>query len=681
MSLASNKVNAAPNGHKAAEEGSSSFAGSPSTKSLTDAEKNVRELDEDKPTTFLAMNLDPVMVRKSSQHIDRIAMQIEKNYQEQEKNETAEVEYELDNLAKLRPKKSETGSSTMQASSMFLHPDKKMNFRRSVTGSMSIPVNKMSIKLYGSEKAVLQEQQRMEKAGNWIIHPYSNFRFIWDSLSLVILMANIILIPVAIAFWKDDEPGWLPFKLISDTWFLLDIIFNFRTGIVLDGPDSEVILDPKQIRVIYLKSWFIIDMISTFPFDLVFTIVDNAIEGEPTSSTSLSGVSAFRLLRLAKILALLRLLRLSRFIRYMKQWEEIFNFQYELALAFARIMNLIMLMLFICHINGCLQYMVPMFMSFPEDTWVSIRGLENPNVTAWERYSWSVFKSTSHMLCIGYGQFPPHGMIDLWVTFVSMVSGAMCFALFIGNATSLIQSMDASKRAYKEKYMQVKEYMQFRKLPIPLRRQISDYYENRFQGKMFDEDRILDELNHNLRDEIINHNCRDLVEQVPFFNEADPTFLSSVLSKLEFEVFLVNDTIVKEGSVGSKMYFINRGTVVIRSERHNIEQRLSDGCYFGEIALLQQNMRRVASVIAETYCYLYSLSVEDFNKVLDEYPKQRQKLQHVATARMQGGPNTNDGFVSTCSIIPLDGPKEKKQIIGSMQLENIEEETSTMSFS
>lgn len=104
---------------------------------------------------------------------------------------------------------------------------------------------------------------------------------------------------------------------------------------------------------------------------------------------------------MVKILALLRLLRLSRFIRYMKQWEEvgavqgpyeiylpilliftilllleIFNFQYELALAFARIMNLVMLMLFICHLNGCLQYMVPMFLQFPNDTWVAIRGLQ-----------------------------------------------------------------------------------------------------------------------------------------------------------------------------------------------------------------------------------------------------------------------------------------------------------------
>ena len=51
-------------------------------------------------------------------------------------------------------------------------------------------------------------------------------------------------------------------------------------------------------------------------------------------------------------------------------------------------------------------------------------------------------------------------------------------------------------------YMQVKEYMQFRKLPSKLRRKISDYYENKYQGKMFDENMILSELNHNLREEV-----------------------------------------------------------------------------------------------------------------------------------------------------------------------------------
>ena len=120
----------------------------------------------------------------------------------------------------------------------------------------------------------------------------------------------------------------------------------------------------------------------------------------------------------------------------------------------------------------------------------------------------------SHMLCIGYGQKPPKCMVDLWLTMLSMISGAVCFAMFIGHATALIQSMDSSKRQYKEKYMQVKEYMQYRRLPKNLRVRIRDYYETRYHGKMFDEETIMSELSQNLREEIINYNCRHLVKAV-----------------------------------------------------------------------------------------------------------------------------------------------------------------------
>ena len=63
------------------------------------------------------------------------------------------------------------------------------------------------------------------------------------------------------------------------------------------------------------------------------------------------------------------------------------------------------------------------------------------------------------MLCIGYGRLIPQGLLDLWVTFFCMVSGALSFAMFIGHATSLIQSMDTSKRAYKEKVFTKKKIL------------------------------------------------------------------------------------------------------------------------------------------------------------------------------------------------------------------------------
>lgn len=44
-------------------------------------------------------------------------------------------------------------------------------------GAMMQPgVNKFSLRMFGSQKAVEKEQERVQTAGYWIIHPYSDFR-------------------------------------------------------------------------------------------------------------------------------------------------------------------------------------------------------------------------------------------------------------------------------------------------------------------------------------------------------------------------------------------------------------------------------------------------------------------------------------------------------------------------
>ena len=39
----------------------------------------------------------------------------------------------------------------------------------------------------------------------------------------------------------------------------------------------------------------------------------------------------------------------------------------------------------------------------------------------------------------------------MWLTMLSMISGATCYAMFLGHATNLIQSLDSSRRQYREK--------------------------------------------------------------------------------------------------------------------------------------------------------------------------------------------------------------------------------------
>ncbi|KAG8042350.1 hypothetical protein G9C98_004984 [Cotesia typhae] len=490
---------------------------------------------------------------------------------------------------------------------------------------------------------------------------------------LLLLVANLIILPVAISFFNDDlSTRWIAFNCLSDTIFLIDIVVNFRTGIMQQDNAEQVILDPKLIAKHYLRTWFFLDLISSIPLDYIFLIF-NQFQDFSESFQILHAGRALRILRLAKLLSLVRLLRLSRLVRYVSQWEEVYILQnlqkkrterrgrlssdnmnkkksgfnksdlifkfLNMASVFMRIFNLICMMLLIGHWSGCLQFLVPMLQGFPSNSWVAINELQD---SFWlEQYSWALFKAMSHMLCIGYGRFPPQSLTDMWLTMLSMISGATCYALFLGHATNLIQSLDSSRRQYREKVKQVEEYMAYRKLPREMRQRITEYFEHRYQGKFFDEELILGELSEKLREDVINYNCRSLVASVPFFANADSNFVSDVVTKLRYEVFQPGDIIIKEGTIGSKMYFIQEGIVDIVMANGEVATSLSDGSYFGEICLLT-NARRVASVRAETYCNLFSLSVDHFNAVLDQYPLMRRTMESVAAERLNKiGKNPN----------------------------------------
>lgn len=148
---------------------------------------------------------------------------------------------------------------------------------------------------------------------------------------LIMMMGNLIIIPVGITFFSEQTTTtWLVFNVASDTIFLVDLVMNFRTGIV-NEESSEIILDPKVIKMNYLKSWFVVDFLSSIPVDYIFLIVEKGFDSEVYKTAR-----ALRIVRFTKILSLLRLLRLSRLIRYIHQWEEasILFFQFHVRPSF-----------------------------------------------------------------------------------------------------------------------------------------------------------------------------------------------------------------------------------------------------------------------------------------------------------------------------------------------------------
>ncbi|MEQ2218874.1 Potassium voltage-gated channel subfamily H member 1, partial [Xenoophorus captivus] len=141
-----------------------------------------------------------------------------------------------------------------------------------------------------------QYKQETPKTPPHIILHYCLFKTTWDWVILILTFYTAIMVPYNVSFkTKQNNVTWLVVDSIVDVIFLVDIVLNFHTTFV--GPAGEVISDPKLIRMNYLKTWFVIDLLSCLPYDVI-----NAFENVDEGISSLfSSLKVVRLLRLGRV--------------------------------------------------------------------------------------------------------------------------------------------------------------------------------------------------------------------------------------------------------------------------------------------------------------------------------------------------------------------------------------------
>lgn len=112
------------------------------------------------------------------------------------------------------------------------------------------------------------------KDRRYIIHAHAKFRNTWDIVIIMFSLWNCILVPLHIAFIPEslEETLTLTINGMIEVAFLIDIFLNFRTTIANDLTGEEI-LDTRVISHRYLRGRFIFDLLSTVPFDSIFTYV------------------------------------------------------------------------------------------------------------------------------------------------------------------------------------------------------------------------------------------------------------------------------------------------------------------------------------------------------------------------------------------------------------------------
>lgn len=121
------------------------------------------------------------------------------------------------------------------------------------------------------------------------------------------------------------------------------------------------------------------------------------------------------------------------------------------------------------------------------------------------------------------------------------------------------------------------------------------------------------------------------LSKIPILKYCTPEFLDNLSKQFVVENYGDNEIIFHQGSFGNKFYLIARGTVEI-CKGTQLVAVLSDGDYFGELALLSSDTRN-ATVKTRSPCILLTISRSQFEKLLLQVPEIKAAIEKIVIER------------------------------------------------
>ena len=122
-----------------------------------------------------------------------------------------------------------------------------------------------------------------------------------------------------------------------------------------------------------------------------------------------------------------------------------------------------------------------------------------------------------------------------------------------------------------------------------------------------------------------------MLARVPLFSHLSAAEIADIMRLLRAQTIETGEILVRRGDLASSMYFITAGEVEI--ELPNRRVRLSDGTFFGEIALLHR-ANRSGTVTAKRKTRLLVLDAQDFHALLHRVPGLAAHVHKTAKARL-----------------------------------------------
>jgi Ion transport protein/Cyclic nucleotide-binding domain len=463
------------------------------------------------------------------------------------------------------------------------------------------------------------EEEEADKS-KWIFHPESSWKLAWDILSFFIIFYQALTIPYFQAFDINDPTVWDDIDQFITGFFFVDIILSFNTAYYEGG---SIISSRKEISKNYLKYWFWVDIITTFPYNLILT--DNSSDNKSGSKVS----SVAQLLRILRFYRILRLLRLAKLKKILMEIEDYVSSHFLASLlVFAK---LVIFAYMIAHWTACLWYYISYVDSQTHPlTWITVAYFETGD--NFEIYITALYWAFTTMATVGYGDIYPITNNEITFSIMAMAVACAMFAYTIGSIGGLVSKQTADQNMYREQCVAINSYMKNQKLPKDLRlraRRYLDYIWDHLKQSLMGENEILSLLSEPLREEIFVHTRGQTLSLCQIFSNFQKHFLLQLTKLLEPKTFAPGDVIFEQGEKSNTMYFIQNGLIELyHSETFSIFKELRQNHFFGEISLFTLQSR-CCSARCLDFVETFSFSRENLDSLLERNPDASRICEYI----------------------------------------------------
>uniref|UniRef100_A0A8C1Y911 Cyclic nucleotide-gated potassium channel n=1 Tax=Cyprinus carpio TaxID=7962 RepID=A0A8C1Y911_CYPCA len=441
----------------------------------------------------------------------------------------------------------------------------------------------------------------------------------WNAFISIICLASVTLSLYEL-FFNSTVTGIIFTRYFLDLIFIFNIISRFYIGYETHG---VVITDPKKVRKKYLRTWFLLDLLSVLPLETITV-----------------AFSKFKFMQYSYANRCLRVFRLFGIISMFSKEPD----TNKLHLTAFKVFSIMVLCI---QASACLWFHQVCYAAYAghvrycpkAENWLQLLpefSTNSTGITDMEFYATSLYWSTITLCSIGYGDIHATNLEEATVASFVMVLGLLSFGISMSNMSSVITNMVTQRGRFYHRVDAILNYMRQMGLSEEIQEWVHKHYYNLwFHQKGRNIAGFMDDLPFVLHSDVSSCCYKTVIENAKLFRKTEDGFKRALSLKLKTCTYSPGQILVKTGEIHQKMYYIQQGLVqVIGKNPGNEIAKLLPGSLFGEVHLLYEIPRNV-TMCALTKCEIVILERKDLLLLFADYPEAAVEISRAAKKRLQ----------------------------------------------